>query len=151
VAVDAPAAWADPGEASRACERAFLRAGVCGIRPTPDEARATGRRDNYYEWIERGLALWAALRRRGVPTVECFPTASWTRWFGPRVGTSRAAWTRAGLPALGVQGVGAVRNQDERDAVAAALTAWQSDRRPATVERFGDLVVPLPGVPGPAP
>ena len=148
VAVDAPAAWADPGEASRACERAFLRAGVCGIRPTPDEATATGRRDTYYEWIERGLALWAALREGGVRAVECFPTASWTRWVGARGRTSRADWSRAGLGSLGLAGAVA-RNQDERDAVAAALTAWQCDRRPASVERFGDLVVPRHGLPVP--
>jgi predicted nuclease with RNAse H fold len=141
VAVDAPAAWAEPGERSRVCERAFLAARVCRIRPTPDEAVGTGRTDTYYEWIERGLALWSALQAAGVATVECFPTASWTRWTGARRGRNRAAWTRAGLAALGVRGA-VPGNQDERDAVAAALTAWQCDRRPETVERFGALVVP---------
>lgn len=147
VGVDAPSAWADPGERSRACERAFAGAGVCGIRPTPDEATAAARTDRYYEWVEQGLALWAALRAEGVPALECFPTASWTRWSGRRGRTSRAAWSRSGLAALGLPGVGVARNQDERDAVAAALTAWQCERRPATVERFGDLVVPRPGHP----
>jgi predicted nuclease with RNAse H fold len=149
VAVDAPSAWAAPGEGLRGCERSFAGAGVCGIRPTPDEATAAARTDRYYEWVEQGLALWAALEDEGAPTVECFPTASWTRWVGPRGRTSRAAWSRAGLVHLGVDGAEAAGNQDERDAVAAALTAWQCDRRPASVERFGDLVVPRPGLPFP--
>ena len=144
VGVDAPKAWAEPGERSRADERAFLAGRICGIRPTPDEAAGTGRTDAYYEWIERGLALWAALRAEGVPAVECFPIASWTRWTGPRGRIPRAAWTRAGLARLGVAG-DPPRNQDERDAIAAALTAWQCDRRPATVDRFGALVVPRAG------
>jgi predicted nuclease with RNAse H fold len=146
VGVDAPAAWADAGERSRACERAFAAAGVCGIRPTPDAAAAAVRTDRYYEWIERGLELWAALRVAGVCAVECFPTASWTRWGGRRGRTGRGAWSRAGLAALGLEG-DRPANQDERDAVAAAVTAWQSDRRPSSVERFGDLVVPRPGPP----
>jgi predicted nuclease with RNAse H fold len=146
VGIDAPAAWAAPGEGSRACERSFAAAGVCGIRPTPDEAAAAARTDRYYEWIERGLGLWRALRAEGVEAVECFPTASWTRWVGPRGRMGRGAWTRAGLAALGLEG-DRPRNQDERDAVAAAVTAWQCDRRPGSVERFGDLVVPRPGIP----
>jgi len=150
VGVDAPAAWAAPGERSRACERGFARARVCGIRPTPDEATAAARTDRYYEWVERGLELWAALRAEPIPAVECFPTASWTRWTGPRGRTGRGAWSGAGLRSLQLRGT-APRNQDERDAVAAALTAWQCDRRPATVERFGDLVVPRPGRPPPGP
>ncbi|MCI3949092.1 MAG: hypothetical protein K0R11_1026, partial [Acidimicrobiales bacterium] len=39
----------------------------------------------------------------------------------------------------------AVRDQDQRDAVAAALTARQWDRDPASVEDFGGLVVPRAG------
>jgi predicted nuclease with RNAse H fold len=146
IGIDAPAAWADPGEGSRACERAFAAAGVCGIRPTPDAAAAAVRTDRYYEWIERGLELWAALRVEGMRAVECFPTASWTRWVGSRGRTGRGAWSAAGLAALGLKG-DRPGNQDERDAVAAALTAWQCDRRPASVERFGDLVVPREGIP----
>jgi predicted nuclease with RNAse H fold len=146
VGIDAPAAWAAHGEGSRADERAFLAARVCGIRPTPDAATAGARTDRYYEWVERGLELWAALRAAGVHAVECFPTASWTRWVGPRGGAGRGAWSRAGLAALGLDGAPPA-NQDERDAVAAALTAWQCDRQPASVERFGDLVVPRPGLP----
>jgi predicted nuclease with RNAse H fold len=146
VGIDAPAAWADPGQGSRACERAFLRAGVCGIRPTPDEAAASARTDRYYEWVERGLELWAALRAAGIAAVECFPTASWTRWVGARGSTGRGAWSGNGLAALGLRG-DRPGNQDERDAAAAAVTAWQYDRRPHSVERFGELVVPLRGVP----
>jgi predicted nuclease with RNAse H fold len=148
VGVDAPAAWAEPGSASRADERAFLAARVCGIRPTPDAAAAAARTDRYYEWVERGLELWAALRAHGVRAIECFPTASWTRWTGPRGRAGRGAWSRAGATALGLDGE-APANQDERDAVAAAVTAWQCDRRPASVEWFGNLVVPRAGVPVP--
>ena len=77
--------------------------------------------------------------------MECFPTASWTAWLGPRAGRSRAAWTARGLEwlrAQGVTGLDEVRNQDERDAVAAALTGRQAVRSGATVARFGWLAVP---------
>jgi predicted nuclease with RNAse H fold len=147
VAVDAPSAWADDGEGSRSCERAFARAGVCGIRFTPDEATAGRRTDRYYEWVEQGLLLWSALRAAGVRTVEGFPTASWTAWLGRRSGRSRTAWTRDGVGLLAgrIGGLEAVRDQDQRDAVAAALTARQWDRDPASVEDFGGLVVPRAG------
>jgi len=147
VAVDAPSAWADPGESSRADERAFARARVCGIRFTPDEATAGRRTDRYYEWVEAGIELWAVLRDAGLRTVEVFPTASWTRWLGGRASLTRAAWSRLGLTrvAAAVSGLDAVRDQDTRDAVAAALTARQWDVAPASVESFGSLVVPRPG------
>jgi predicted nuclease with RNAse H fold len=146
VAVDAPSAWAEPGQSSRADERAFARAGVCGIRFTPDEATAARRTDGYYEWVEQGLARWAALRAAGVPAVEVFPTASWTRWLGGRASSSRAAWSARGLArvATTVAGLDGVRDQDTRDAVAAALTARQWDVAPDSVESFGGLVVPRP-------
>ncbi|WP_165491979.1 DUF429 domain-containing protein [Egibacter rhizosphaerae] len=144
VAIDAPAAWAPPEEVSRACERSFARAGICGIRFTPSAAVAAARADRYYEWIEHGLELWAALRTRGVPVIECFPTASWTRWHGPRGPRSRAQWSRAALAQLAagldLQGAESATNQDLRDAAAAALTARQAEQ--GTVEWYGPLVVP---------
>jgi predicted nuclease with RNAse H fold len=144
VGIDSPAAWADDGERSRACERAFARAGFCGIRFTPDRATATSSKTGYYDWIAHGLELWSALHRAGFEVIECFPTASWTAWFGPRSG-SRARWTRQALADLvrdGLAATPAPRNQDERDAVAAALTArqWSLDRGSTT--SFGPLVVP---------
>jgi predicted nuclease with RNAse H fold len=146
VGVDAPPGWADPGESSRANERAFARARVCGIRFTPDEATAGRRTDRYYEWVEQGIALWAALGAAGLRAVEVFPTASWTRWLGGRAPLSRAAWSGRGLAqvASAVGGLDGVRDQDTRDAVAAALTARQWDVAPASVETFGGLVVPRP-------
>jgi predicted nuclease with RNAse H fold len=95
VAVDAPRRPAPEGERSRPDERALARA-VCSIRYTPDEAtlRAPHRSD-YYGWVLQGLALFAALAAADVRAVECFPTASLTRWGGPRAGRSRAGW-RAG-------------------------------------------------------
>ena len=148
VAVDAPAEWAPPGERSRPCERSFARSRVCGIRFTPDEATAARRADGYFEWIECGLDLWARLRQLDIPVVEGFPTASWTAWLGPPARSTRAVWTTRGLEWLRVQGVtglDGVRNQDERDAVAAALTARQAVMAGATVLRFGALVVPTAG------
>ena len=149
VAIDAPAAWAPDGMRARPDEVAFRAAGVCGIRFTPDAATAARRTDTYYGWIEHGLALWAALRAHDLEVVECFPTASWTRWLGPRAGRTRATWTGAGIDALygptagsGVLHGDRPRNQDDRDAVAAALTARRAD---GDVTRFGPLVVPPAG------
>jgi predicted nuclease with RNAse H fold len=145
VAIDSPSAWAAPGQLSRECEREFRASGLCGIRFTPNEAVADQRADRYLEWIEVGLELWHALAAAGVPTVECFPTVSWTAWLGHRGVATRAAWSRGGIDRLrdlGVSGLAAVRNQDQRDAVAAALTARQQDRQQPTVVTYGDLTVP---------
>lgn len=146
VGVDGPAAWAPHGEASRPDERAFVRAGICGIRYTPDEAHARARTDDHLDWVWQGLALYRALAAAGVPTVEVFPTAAWTRWLGPRAGRSRAQWSHAGLRRLRTAGLvdhPQATTQDARDAVAAALTARQVTRD--TVERFGTLAVPAVG------
>lgn len=143
VAVDSPAAWAASGLRARPCEVAFAREHICGIRFTPDAATAAARTDGYYGWIENGLELWGRLGDLDVTVIECFPTASWTRWHGPRDRTSRARWTRQALGSLaerGLSGTEAATNQDRRDAVAAALTARQWDR--AEMLAFGPLVVP---------
>ena len=68
------------GELSRQCEREFARAGVCGIRYTPD-ARELDRNSSYYGWIINGLDLYAALARASSrwELIECFPTATWSR------------------------------------------------------------------------
>lgn len=125
VAVDCPCTPAVDGELSRPDERALARA-VCGIRYTPDAATVHGARpegDDFYGWIKHGLALYAALEAAGLAAVECFPTASWTRWGGPRAGRGRGAWSGQVLASLAVPGVPQRLNQDERDAVGAALTA----------------------------
>ena len=49
---------------------------------------------------------------RGVEVIEVFPTASWTRWQGKRGPWTRAAWTRQGLAAFGLELVPARTNQD---------------------------------------
>ena len=144
VGIDSPRAWADAGDRSRACERAFAAARICGIRFTPDAATAAARTDTYFEWIEHGLELWAACEDRGIEVFECFPTASWSAWFGSRGPRSRAAWTRDAIQRLGLPAHGA-RSQDDRDAIAAALTARQRSLDPNSTCRFGDLVVPQPG------
>jgi predicted nuclease with RNAse H fold len=138
VAVDAPRQAAPPGERLRLGERELRRA-VCGIRWTPDR-RALEARPGYYGWILHGLCLYDELARHGFAAVECFPTAAWTRWAGPRGRRSRAAWSRAALAQLRLEGIPARTSQDARDAIAAALTARLHDE--GRTECFGTIVVP---------
>jgi predicted nuclease with RNAse H fold len=137
VAIDSPRSCADPGRTFRPEEKA-LRDAVCGIRWTPPRSALDG--NPYYEWIVEGLRLFRALESYPVEVIECFPTASWTRWLGPRGGRPRSVWTREGLAALGLEGVPPRTSQDVRDAIAAALTAreYQAGR----FEAFGDIIVP---------
>ena len=138
VAVDGPRSTAAPGKTCRPGERE-LAASVCRIRWTPPRDRLAG--NPYYEWIVEGLRLFEVLEPLATEAIECFPTASWTRWHGPRDGRSRAAWTSRALAALDLDGVPHRTNQDQRDAIAAALTARDYARR--RCEAFGDIVVPL--------
>jgi predicted nuclease with RNAse H fold len=94
----------------------------------------------YYAWIVEGLGLFNALDTRDVEVIEVFPTASWTRWFGRRGSRTRAAWSRQGLAALGLDGVPTRTNQDQRDAIAAAVTARQHTA--GQTETLGEIVVP---------
>ena len=137
VAIDSPRSCAAPGRTHRPEEKE-LRDAVCGIRWTPPIAQLAG--NPYYEWIVEGLRLYDALGEQPVQVIECFPTASWTRWHGPRGGRRRAAWTREALGALDLRDVPARTNQDMRDAIAAALTA--RDYAQGRFEAFGDIVVP---------
>ncbi len=122
VALDCPVACAERGR-SRPGERELAKE-VCGIRWTPTESALVG---PYYEWVRHGLRLYRALRedrgKRGPELIEVFPTASWTEWNGLRGGRSRAKWSREGLAKLALRGVPERHNQDDRDAIAAALTA----------------------------
>lgn len=140
VAVDSPRRPAPPGARSRPDERE-LAATVCGIRYTPDERtlRAPHRSD-YYGWIRNGLDLYAALERAGLSVIECFPTATWTRLYGPRGTRPRAAWSRDALASVGLQGMRPQTSQDARDAIGAALTA-RLHAQGRTV-RCGLIVVP---------
>ena len=137
VAVDSPRSCAARGRTHRPEEKE-LRDGVCGIRWTPARSQLTG--NPYYEWIVEGLRLYKALERHRVEVIECFPTASWTRWHGPRAGRRRSGWSREGLAALHLEAVPPRTNQDMRDAIAAALTARDHDLGRA--QAFGDIVVP---------
>jgi predicted nuclease with RNAse H fold len=141
VAVDSPRTPAEDGRLSRQCERDFARAGICGIRFTPDRSTMTARVGGYYQWIENGFALYDELVSLGLEVIECFPTASWTRWAGARAPRRRSAWTRAALGGLDVSGIPGRTNQDLRDAIAAAVTARQHHE--GRTESFGDLVVPV--------
>jgi predicted nuclease with RNAse H fold len=137
VAIDSPRTCAAPGWTHRPGEKE-LRNAVCGIRWTPPETQLKGNR--YYEWVVEGLRLYEALRDRPIRVIECFPTASWTRWHGARNGRRRSAWTREALAALELDGVPPRTNQDMRDAIAAAVTARDFERD--RFELFGDIVVP---------
>ena len=137
VAVDSPRSCAPEGQSTRECERE-LSTSICGIRWTPDKKRVHA--DPYFAWIVEGLTLYAALAADDVPVIEVFPTASWTRWHGPRGPLTRAAWTRDGLARLALTGVPERTNQDQRDAIAAAMTAQQHTR--GLTQEIGEIVVP---------
>jgi predicted nuclease with RNAse H fold len=140
VGIDSPRSCAPNGETSREGERRLARA-VCGIRWTPDRARVHA--SDYYGWVVEGLRLYAALAPLDVVVIEVFPTASWTRWLGPRAGTPRSAWSTDGLAGLGLAGIPARTNQDQRDALAAAVTARLHSR--GATEAFGEIYVPRQG------
>jgi predicted nuclease with RNAse H fold len=140
VAVDSPRSCAPEGHSTRECERE-LNTSVCGIRWTPDKKRVDA--DPYFAWIVEGLALHAALAVADVPVIEVFPTASWTRWHGPRGPLTRAEWTRQGLARLCLTRVPERTNQDQRDAIAAAMTAQQHTR--GLTQEIGEIVVPAGG------
>jgi predicted nuclease with RNAse H fold len=140
VAIDGPRSYAPDGQTARDCELQLARA-ICGIRWTPDARRVHA--SAYYAWILEGLDLFDALADRGaevIEVIEVFPTASWTRWHGQRGARTRTAWTREGLTALGLENVPARTNQDQRDAIAAAMTARQHSL--ALTETMGEIVVP---------
>ena len=137
VAIDSPCSAAPPGARTRDGERQLSRA-LCGIRWTPDER--TLAEGDYYDWVRRGRALYDLLADRRMSTIEVFPTASWTRWHGPRARRRRSAWSHEALMQLGVGELPARTSQDLRDAVAAAVTAYQHVR--GDTESFGEIVVP---------
>jgi predicted nuclease with RNAse H fold len=138
VAVDSPCVPAAPGRRSRPEERDLVAAGICGLRYTPDAS--TIRRHPHYAWVACGLALYRALAEAGLSAVECFPTAAWTRWHGPRGRRPRAAWSAAALAGRRLRGVPARLGQDGRDAIAAALVAYDHDH--GRCDTFGAIVVP---------
>jgi predicted nuclease with RNAse H fold len=126
IAIDSPSGLALGKAKSRACERALAKA-ICGIRYTPDQ-HGLSASPAYYAWIMNGKNLYAALTRAQLgDVIEVFPTASWTRLSGSRVGT-RAQWTRAAMQSVlarrvEIKGIPANHNQDVRDAIVAAYTA----------------------------
>jgi predicted nuclease with RNAse H fold len=139
IAIDSPRSTAPPGWTHRPEEKE-LRNAVCGIRWTPPSVQLDG--NPYYEWIAQGLCLYEALSQQPARVIECFPTASWTRWHGARNGRRRSDWTREALAARGLRDVPRRSSQDLRDAIAAGLTA--RDYELGRCERFGDIVVPRP-------
>ncbi len=138
VAVDSPIRAAPGGARSRDGERSLARS-VCGIRFTPDEPTLAADGSGYYEWIIHGRELYEALESWGIPAIECFPTATWTRLAGTRGVRSRARWSREALPLLGLDGIPRRTSQDGRDALAAAFMACSHTH--GDTDRFGELVV----------
>jgi predicted nuclease with RNAse H fold len=142
VAVDSPRTSAADGETCRPCEREFFRAQICHLYWTP--SRSVIKEEPFYEWMDRGLDLYDELVAHGFEAIECFPTASWTVWLGPRGSARRTSWSRRALDKLerdlALEGIPPRLGQDSRDAIAAALTARCYDLGGA--RRFGDLVVP---------
>lgn len=121
-----------------------MRAGVCGIRYTPNQG-ALDANQSYYAWISNGFRLYAALDTAasgaGWEVIECFPTATWSRLGGAKGRSrSRAQWSREVLEGLGLVGLPPRMNQDSRDAIGAALTARLYDG--GQTDAFGDIVVP---------
>lgn len=137
VAIDSPRSCAREGHSARDGELQLARS-ICRIRWTPDKGHV--QQSPYYAWILEGLALFSALAGCGAEVIEVFPTASWTRWQGKRGSRTRAIWTRQGLAALGLEGVPTRTNQDQRDAIAAAVTAHQHSL--ALTQTIGEIVVP---------
>ncbi len=137
VAIDSPRCCAPPGRTTRWGERQLAKS-ICGIRWTPDESQVYA--SAYYAWIVEGLLLFKALAGHGVKVIEVFPTASWTRWHGPRGTRTRSAWSKQGLARLGLEDVPTRTNQDQRDAIAAAMTARQHTL--GMTEAMGEIVVP---------
>jgi predicted nuclease with RNAse H fold len=137
VAIDSPRSCAHDGERSRECERNVAKQ-ICGIRWTPDAASVNA--SDYYGWIVQGLRLYSALDGLASETIEVFPTASWTRWVGKRGSSRRSVWTRNALPKLTLADAPKRTNQDQRDAIAAAVTARQ--RTEGTTEAIGEIAVP---------
>ena len=141
VAVDSPRGPAPRGELSRSGERALVRAGICGIRYTPDAA-VLAQNTTYYAWIAHGFELYAALLAEARwRVIECFPTATWTRLGGRKGNRTRARWSREVLDALQLEGLPRRMNQDARDAIGAALTAKLHEEN--ATEAFGEIIVPL--------
>jgi predicted nuclease with RNAse H fold len=143
IAIDSPMRCAPSGERSRVGERALANE-ICGIRFTPEESQL--QENPYYEWIVCGLELYRALERtaRDWEVIEVFPTASWTVWAEARDTKSRARWTRDALEVMRLEGLPDRRlGQDDRDAIAAALTARLYTR--GETRNFAEIVVPLAG------
>ena len=144
VAVDSPRSPAPHGELSRCGERKLVRAGVCGIRYTPNEA-ALAQNTTYYAWIANGLNLYAALLAEAQSArwrvIECFPTATWSRLGGRKGNRTRARWSRDVLDTLDLHGLPPRMNQDARDAIGAAVTAKLHEEN--ATEAFGEIIVPL--------
>ena len=126
VALDAPLSWPfDLESKGRQCEVLLAHEGIGIFRTT--------RRTIIRTLVERGIALSANMRARGLEVIEVYPYGSKVRLFGrpiPKKTTPEGrAWLRRRLEAL-VPGLADHRGSlghDELDAVVAAYTALLHD------------------------
>lgn len=72
--------------------------------------------------------------------IEVFPSALWQAEAGPKGARSKAAWSKAALSALEIQGIPDSISQDLRDALGAALIAQLYKQ--GKTRSFEELVVP---------
>jgi predicted nuclease with RNAse H fold len=121
VAIDAPPAWAVPGQA-RACERALTARGI-SVFTTPDATR--GEASAFYDWMRTGFAMFAGAQ--GCPTLETFPHAVAVALHGARPArgllrrpAEKRTWRQRALAGAGVD-TGALRTIDQVDAALCAL------------------------------
>lgn len=136
VALDAPLSWASGLDSKgRQCELQLAHEGIGTFRTT--------RRTIIRPLIERGIALAAAMRERGLEVIEVYPYGSKVRLFGrgiPKKTTADGrAWLRGRLEALipGLADHEGPLTHDELDAVVAAYTLLLRDR--GLSEEVGDV------------
>jgi hypothetical protein len=135
VALDAPLSWpVDPESKGRQCEIQLAHEGIGTFRTTS--------RTIIRALVERGVALSAEMRSRGLEVIEVYPYGSKVRLFGRPIPKKTApegrAWLRRRLEGLmpGLAHHGGPLSHDELDAVVAAYTALLRDR--GLTEDVGD-------------
>ena len=135
VALDAPLSWPlDLDSKGRQCELLLAREGIGTFRTT--------QRTIIRALVERGVALSAEMRSRGLEVIEVYPYGSKVRLLGrpiPKKTTPEGrAWLRRRLEALvpDLTGHQGALTHDELDAAVAAYTALLRDR--GQTEDLGD-------------
>lgn len=157
IAIDSPPSWASDGR-SRLTERVLAE---CNIRTFATPARARGKGNPFYDWMEVGFRVFRAAARAGFPryaagdprgtAMEVFPHASATvlRGFLRPKGIGKKAWREGVLVAQGVR-TDRLTSLDLIDAGLCALTgllALQGKRFAPGDPREGVIVLPVVALP----